>query len=180
MLALNKLGYRIHWRILDAQEYGLPQRRSRIYIVAYRKDLHSAYEAFQWPIKSKRSPTLHGIIQRGVTEYSISKHLQRRYVFKADDGRPQVLSPGRVGTNVANTLVASYHKIQRLTGTFVADGPTGLRLLTVEECKAIMGFPKNFKMPVSRTQSYRQLGNSVAVPVVTAIANEIVASVVNA
>jgi DNA (cytosine-5)-methyltransferase 1 len=91
-----------------------------------------------------------------------------------------VLSPGRVGTNVANTLVASYHKIQRLTGTFVADGPTGLRLLTVEECKAIMGFPKNFKMPVSRTQSYRQLGNSVAVPVVTAIANEIVASVVNA
>ena len=77
---------------------------------------------------------------------------------------------------IANTLVASYHKIQRLTGTFVADGPTGLRLLTIEECKAIMGFPKGFKIPVSRTQGYRQLGNSVAVPVVTVIAKEIVRS----
>ena len=72
------------------------------------------------------------------------------------------------------TLVASYHKIQRLTGTFVKDGPTGLRLLSVNECKAIMGFPKSFKVPVSRTQMYRQFGNSVAVPVVTAVAKAMV------
>ena len=68
------------------------------------------------------------------------------------------------------TLVASYHKIQRLTGTFVRDGETGLRLLTADECKAIMGFPKSFKIPVSRTQMYRQMGNSVAVPVVKTLA----------
>ena len=72
------------------------------------------------------------------------------------------------------TLVASYHKIQRLTGTFVKDGPTGLRLLSENECKAIMGFPKNFKIPVSRTQMYRQFGNSVAVPVVRGVARAIV------
>ena len=77
------------------------------------------------------------------------------------------------------TLVASYHKIQRLTGTFVKDGPTGMRLLTDNECKAIMGFPKTFIIPVSRTQMYRQLGNSVAVPVVTAIAKEILTALVN-
>jgi len=71
--------------------------------------------------------------------------------------------------------VASYHKIQRLTGTFVKDGPTGLRLLSENECKAIMGFPKSFKVPVSRTQMYRQFGNSVAVPVVKAIASELTA-----
>ncbi len=70
------------------------------------------------------------------------------------------------------TLVASYHKIQRLSGTFVSDGPTGLRLLTANECKAIMGFPRSFKLPVSRTQVYRQMGNSVAVPVVRAIAKQ--------
>jgi hypothetical protein len=62
--------------------------------------------------------------------------------------------------------------------TFVADGPTGLRLLTIEECKAIMGFPKKFKIPVSRTQMYRQMGNSVAVPVVTAIATEMLTTLV--
>lgn len=58
-------------------------------------------------------------------------------------------------------------------------GPTGLRLLTNNECKAIMGFPKSFKFPVSRMQVYRQLGNSVAVPVVTAIAIEMLNTLVN-
>jgi DNA (cytosine-5)-methyltransferase 1 len=43
-----------------------------------------------------------------------------------------------------------------------------------------MGFPKNFKIPVSRTQMYRQMGNSVAVPVVKAVAKEIAATLLNA
>ena len=60
-----------------------------------------------------------------------------------------------------------------MTGTFVRDGETGIRLLTADECKAIMGFPKKFEMPVSRTQMYRQMGNSVAVPVVRLVAKEI-------
>jgi DNA (cytosine-5)-methyltransferase 1 len=77
-------------------------------------------------------------------------------------------------------LVASYHKIQRLTGTFVADGPTGLRLLSTNECKAIMGFPKSFKIPVSRTQMYRQMGNSVAVPVVRLVAFQMVETMATA
>ena len=72
------------------------------------------------------------------------------------------------------TLVSSYHKIQRITGTFVKDGETGLRLLSENECKAIMGFPKKFIFPVSRTQMYRQLGNAVVVPVVKEIAKEVI------
>jgi DNA (cytosine-5)-methyltransferase 1 len=46
-------------------------------------------------------------------------------------------------------------------------------LFSANECKQLMGFPKDFKMPVSRTQMYRQTGNSVSVPVVTAIARKI-------
>ena len=49
-------------------------------------------------------------------------------------------------------------------------------MLTDNECKAIMGFPKDFKFPVSRTQMYKQMGNSVVVPVISALANNIVAS----
>ena len=71
------------------------------------------------------------------------------------------------------TLVSSYHKIQRLTGTFVKDGETGIRLLTANECKKAMGFPDNFKFPVSRTQMYRQMGNSVVITVIDAIAQKI-------
>ena len=70
--------------------------------------------------------------------------------------------------------MSSYHKIQRITGTFVKDGKTGLRLLSENECKAIMGFPKKFIFPVSRTQMYRQLGNAVVVPVVKEIAKEVI------
>ena len=76
-------------------------------------------------------------------------------------------------THPANTLVATYHKVQRLTGTFVKDGATGYRLLSSNECKAMLGFPSGFQIPTSRTQMYRQLGNSVAVPVVRAIAQQI-------
>ena len=68
------------------------------------------------------------------------------------------------------TLCASYHKIQRITGTFIRGGKTELRLFTEKECKAIMGFPLDFKIPVSRMQIYRQFGNSVSVPVIHAIA----------
>jgi DNA (cytosine-5)-methyltransferase 1 len=94
--------------------------------------------------------------------------LQKVYLFKKNDGRPQIVD--RSSDFPVKTLVASYHKIQRLTGTFVHDDETGLRLLSENECKAIMGFKKGFKVPVSRTQMYRQFGNSVAVPVVTVLA----------
>ena len=55
-------------------------------------------------------------------------------------------------------------------------GETGLRLLTENECKAIMGYPRDFRIPVSRTQMYHQFGNSVAVPVVEKLAEKIVSN----
>lgn len=82
-------------------------------------------------------------VEIGLKDLSISKHLQSVYIYKLDDGRPEVIN-GKSDFPV-KTLVASYHKIQRLTGTFVKDGPTGLRLLSENECKAIMGFPKILK-----------------------------------
>ena len=111
-------------------------------------------------------------MERGRVDLSISEHLQKVYIYKLEDGRPEVITPE--SDFPVKTLVASYHKIQRLTGTFVADGPTGLRLLSENECKAVMGYPKSFKIPVSRTQMYRQFGNSVAVPVVKAVARSMV------
>lgn len=106
-----------------------------------------------------------------ITGYSISEHLQKSYLFKKDDGKPALVD--KESTGAIKTLVSTYHKIQRLTGTFVKDGETGIRLLTTNECKAIMGFPEHFAIPVSRTQMYRQMGNSVVVPVVTKIAEQI-------
>ena len=165
--SLTDLGYQFDFKILNAARFGVPQYRERIYIVGKRSTKPGKAE-FDWPKGSDRTVGIGQYIKTGISDHSISKHLQKVYIFKKNDGRPQIVD--KTSNFPIKTLVASYHKIQRLTGTFVKDGETGLRLLTAEECKAAMGFPKRFKLPVSRTQMYRQMGNSVAVPVIKVLA----------
>jgi DNA (cytosine-5)-methyltransferase 1 len=168
---LVELGYEVEYKILDASDYGVPQKRERIYIVGFNKRKVRLAD-FHFPPRRKSKVGIGKFVEKGRTDLSISKHLQEVYIYKLDDGRPEVIT--QKSDFPVKTLVASYHKIQRLTGTFVADGPTGLRLLSENECKAVMGYPKGFKIPVSRTQMYRQFGNSVAVPVIKAVATAMI------
>lgn len=166
---LDSLGYNVSHKILDSSKFGVPQQRRRMYIVGFKKDLVPEDFSFQYPEGTNDKVYINKFLEKDAAGYSISERLQKSYIYKLDDGRPMVVDHN--SKHHVKTLVASYHKIQRLTGTFVKDGETGLRLFTQSECKAIMGFPKNFVVPVSRTQMYRQFGNSVVVPVITAIAN---------
>lgn len=169
---VGKYGYDVHYQILDAAHFGVPQQRKRIYIVGIRKDI-SKSKTFIFPVgNSVRADIKDYIEMNASAKYSISERLQKSYIYKLDDGRPKIVDDTTEG--VVKTLVSSYHKIQRLTGTFVRDGSTGLRLFTENECKALMGFPKDFIFPVSRTQMYRQMGNSVVVPVIEAVAKNLV------
>lgn len=170
--ALNELNYEVQYKLINAADFGVPQMRKRIYIVGFDRAQVKSIHEFKFP---QGNPEQHADIGQYIEEgadakYSISRHLQKSYLFKLDDGRPKIVDKNTVGP--VKTLVASYHKIQRLTGTFVKDGPTGIRLFTEQECKAIMGFPKDFVIPVSRTQMYRQFGNSIVVPVVASIAQQ--------
>lgn len=169
--ALDEIGYSVFHKILNSKDFGVPQQRKRVYIVGLRRDIFGKNIKFEFPKGNKEKVYISDFLESNVKGYSISKHLQENYLFKKDDGRPLLIDKN--SKVQVKTLVASYHKIQRLTGTFVKDGETGIRLFTENECKAIMGFDKNFIVPVSRTQMYRQFGNSVAVPVVSAIAKKI-------
>jgi DNA (cytosine-5)-methyltransferase 1 len=171
MGALREADYCVEFALLNAADFGVPQNRERVYIVGFDKSHFDEFPmSFPKPLEEKVG--IGQFIEKDVDGYSISKHLQKNYLHKIKDGRPEKVNS--TTDKPVKTLVASYHKIQRMSGTFVKDGPTGLRLLTQNECKSIMGFPPEFKIPVSRTQMYRQLGNSVAVPVVTAVAKQIV------
>ena len=169
MKNLRELGYSVFYDVLDAQNFGVAQRRERVIIVGFHPNI--GIEKFELPQGEENfRVSVKEILEKNPKGYSISKHLQDNYLFKIDDGKPQIIN---FESDIqVNTLVASYHKIQRLTGTFVEDGETGLRLLSELECKRLMGFPEEFVFPVSRTQMYRQLGNSVVVPMVRSVAVE--------
>ncbi|MFZ2977251.1 MAG: DNA cytosine methyltransferase [Lactococcus raffinolactis] len=165
--ALKEAGYHVFSDVLDAQNYGLPQVRKRVVIVGFREDL--GITDYDLPQGSDEHVPVRTILEENPSGYKISEHLQKSYLFKKNDGKPQIID--ETSDIQVKTLVASYHKIQRLTGTFVKGGETGIRLLSELECKRLMGFPDDFKVPVSRTQMYRQFGNSVAVPMMKAVAD---------
>lgn len=166
----KELNYEVFTKVLNSADYKVPQERKRLYFVGFRKDLNIS--DFDFPKTCDERVGIGRFVEKNAEGPSISERLQKSYIYKKDDGHPEVIDSN--SDFPVKTLCASYHKIQRITGTFVKGGKTGLRLLTENECKAIMGFPKEFKVPVSRTQMYHQFGNSVAVPVVTAITEKIV------
>lgn len=170
--SLENLGYEVHYKLIDSADFGVPQSRKRIFIVGFLKKYFDRHTNFKFPENKKTKVGIGNFVESHKKGYSISKHLQKKYIFKKKDGLPQIVD--KKSDIQVKTLVSTYHKIQRITGTFVKDGETGLRLLSENECKAIMGFPKNFKVPVSRTQMYRQFGNSVVIPVVKLVANEVI------
>ena len=171
METLDDLGYDVKTSVLNSADFGLPQTRKRLYFVGFKKSLKTN---FAFPKGRGKIVGIGPFIEKDAEGPSISKRLQESYIFKKDDGHPEIVDEN--SNFPVKTLCASYHKIQRITGTFVRGGKTGLRLLTEKECKAIMGFPMDFKIPVSRTQMYHQFGNSVAIPVVAEIAKKMIST----
>jgi DNA (cytosine-5)-methyltransferase 1 len=167
--------YHVFWQVLDAKDYGVPQVRKRIFIVGISEETSEDVPNFEFPIPFDHKEFIGSYLEENINGYSISKHLQESYLFKLDDGKPELID--RNSKIQVKTLCSTYHKIQRLTGTFVKDGETGIRLLSENECKSIMGYPLSFIIPVSRTQMYRQFGNSVVVPVVRQVAINLITSI---
>lgn len=162
-------GYNVYAKVLNSRDFGIPQNRERVYMVGFRKDIDDGN--FEFPEPTGRVKNLKGFLEKKVEpKYTLSDRLLKSYIYKKDDGRPFVVTEK---SEYSRTLNTSYHKIQRLTGTFVDVDGYRIRKLTPREIYNLQGFPKSHKQVVSDTQAYRQSGNAVTVQVVENIAKNL-------
>jgi DNA (cytosine-5)-methyltransferase 1 len=181
---LDKIGYNVFYQVLRASDYGVPQSRERIYFVCFRKDL--MIEDFSFP-----SPTYERIYLRHILEKDVDEEffINRKDVVFFDREEYKGLKPIQIGkinkggqgeriygiNGHAITLSAYGGGVAGKTGAYLINGK--IRKLTPRECARVQGFPEWFNIPVSKSQAYKQFGNSVSVPVIKKIAEEIIKSI---
>jgi DNA (cytosine-5)-methyltransferase 1 len=164
------LGYHVHSRIIDARHW-LPQHRERIFLVGFRQP-----NPYQFPSPPDHHPTLASILDPAPpAKYTLSDKLwtylqnyAAKHKAKGNGFGCSVFGPD----GVARTLSARYHKDG--SEILISQGPSrNPRRLTPRECARLMGYPDSYQITVSDSQAYRQFGNSVAVPVVSALAQSV-------
>lgn len=170
METLNELGYTIFHKIIDAQPY-VPQHRERIFIVGFDREVFGDLIPFEFPDPPSTSPKLKKVFEKNVDpKYILSDHLWGYLQGYAEKHREKGNGFGFGlfdGNGVARTLSARYYKDGSEILISVPD--CNPRRLTPRECARLMGYPDSYRITVSDTQAYKQFGNSVVVPVVTAI-----------
>lgn len=177
---LEAMNYYVKYEVLRAGDFGVPQNRERIYIVGFSKDHFALPEgfSFQFPEPTHAQTRVGDILESNVDEkYTISDALweghQRRKKEHEEKGNGFGYSLFNHMSPYTNTISARYYKDG---SEILIDQGEGLnpRKLTPRECARLQGFPEKFIIPVSDTQAYKQFGNSVAVPVIRAVASCIV------
>ena len=173
-------GYRVKYKVLNANRFGVPQNRERIYIVGFRdKD---AYDRFSFPEGSDKKAKLNKFID-------FDKKMPEHYYYREDKPMYPLLKEAMVSSDTVYQWRRKYVRENKNNQcpTITANAGTGghniplilakdgIRKLTPRECFNLMGFPKSFKLPTELANShlYKQCGNAVVVPVIQAIAKNI-------
>ena len=177
---LNRAGYKVHYSLLNASRYGVAQKRERVYFVCFRKDLGVSH--FSFPEPSDEDVAVEDILlpkgDRRLDDLIIQRSDLRLKEKMPTERENRTLRIGTVGKGGqgervyspkghAITLSAFGGGIGAKTGMYLIDGQ--IRRLHPEECRRLMGFPDGFTLHDRPNVSYKQFGNSVAVPVVRKI-----------
>lgn len=183
----EELGYSLETRIIDAGHF-VPQHRERIVMVGFREKTGFSFDDVVLPLYgSKRikhilhpengTEEVEGHFTQGpdalVNEkYTLTDKLWAylQDYAKKHQAKGNGFGFGLVnGESIARTLSARYYKDG--SEILISRGPDkNPRRLTPRECARLMGYPEEFRIPVSDTQAYKQFGNSVAVPVFAEVA----------
>ncbi|WP_343102060.1 DNA (cytosine-5-)-methyltransferase [Romboutsia sp. MSSM.1001216sp_RTP31141st1_G3_RTP31141_220114] len=187
---LEQSGYKVFYEILNASDFGVPQARKRIYFVAFHNRLN--VRTFEFPRGIREETHLADILE-DESLVDESYHINRNdIVFKTEEEITKLEStvknqPIRIGTinrggqgdriysikGHAITLSAQGGGSGSRTGAYLVNGH--VRKLTPRECLRVQGYPEEFEFPnsITKSQVYKQLGNTVAIPVLEGILRKI-------
>lgn len=191
---LKALGYNFQWRVMNACEYGTPQNRKRWYCVGFRNDTNIGFQNqkgnykkyYQFPQKCNLKFTVNDVIgKRTGPEYKVSETCMKNI----NTFLPKFKKTGRFKKD--NVLVANEIRASRcnfrcdgispcLTAKMGTGGNNvpvyvkGKRKFTEKECLLLMGFPEWYKIEKNTMHSYKQIGNSVVVTIISELAKEMV------
>ncbi len=184
-----KLNYIVDYRVLSSNNFGVPQRRERIYLVGFNKKYFSGgettrhiYEIFSSLEKRRSITCLGNILEKNLEvpeKYTISNKLleghERRKKQHKERGNGFGYSVFNTKSQYCNTISARYYKDGSEILIDQSEIGKNPRKLTPRECARIQGYPDNFIVDaVSDNQIYKQFGNSVSVPVIKEIASKII------
>ena len=187
--AFEEIGYNVHEKVLNSRDFGVPQNRERVYIVAFRKDIDDS--SFVFPEGTNSDTTIREIIEQ--EPVSVKYYLSDTYIdtLKRHKARHEAKGHGfgyeiRDLDQQANTIVCGgmgrernlivddrlmdYTPVTHIKGNVNREG---IRRMTPREWARLQGFPEDFKLESADTHLYRQLANSVTVNVIEAIAGNI-------
>ena len=176
---LSKRNYYIRYIIADACNYGIPQHRTRTYIVAFKD--YEMCNGFRFPEEQPLKKHILDIIDRSVKAddkfYLPENSVQYQKMKDAITDENQIYRFSDYGIQkskdgISFTLKANmgtwYNRVPIIKDNF------GIRTITPQECLALQGFPKSFDFPDIPIKSmYKQCGNTVVVPLVNSIAKQI-------
>lgn len=183
--ALAQFGYSVKYKVINATDINIPQHRARIFIVAFR-DIEDC-DRFEFPEAIPLEATIEDIIDRTVKHDDIYYYGSESRYFKTlnakivDNTGIYRIDDSGIATrkwDICPTLKANmgtYHdRVPIIRDDF------GIRKLTPMECLAFQGYPKDYSFKgVSLENAYKQCGNTVCVPVVESIANQLFAIINN-
>lgn len=168
---IESLGYSFRYALIDSSSL-VPQKRVRCYMVCIRDD----ERGFPFPVIEGTSLALRTILEDNVdSSFTISSKLWEGHQNRTKRNLARGTGFTAFCANLdkpSNTIVARYGKDGK--ECLIPQGRKNPRMLTPKECARLQGFPETFIMPMSKTTAYRQFGNSVAIPVIRRIAQNIV------
>lgn len=183
----HMLGYNLHSQVLDAVNFGIPQKRRRIFVVGFKNGGEDFTFPQGEPLKFRMQDFLLENTPEGcfknVNGKIMIEHAKgdvpAKY-FLSDKILPGIMSPGTGGfemkpeidLEIARPLMRTMHKMHRAGEDNYVTTNRKIRRLTPRECLRLMGFTDDFKQVVSDTQMYQQAGNSMVVDVMMALIKE--------